>query len=61
MDEVDRAECEMNALEAMRCRRPWVRELEACGHCWFCGQTVNLDHRFCDAECAWGWKDEHGA
>jgi hypothetical protein len=58
MDEADRAQQEIEALE--RAVHPYKRvpELIANGFCHYCGAAVRDGLRWCSSECGWAWQHE---
>lgn len=59
-DDVDvtgeRSEVELARQIQMSSEKAQKLEVEATGHCLFCGEET--EHRFCDAFCRDGWEKE---
>lgn len=57
-DDIDRAQNEVDRslAEALRKRRP--AGPAPTGHCLYCDEPVDEDHRWCSIECREGWERE---
>jgi hypothetical protein len=51
-DEADLTADRMEKEEELRRRLVRKPELPPCGVCYFCGEDVGSDKKFCNAECA---------
>lgn len=56
MDDADRAQEAMEALDAARGRPVHAAEAEATGYCLWCDARMVPNQRWCDAACRDDWR-----
>ena len=59
MDEVDRAQAQMEMMEQLIPRRVQDNAPCATGVCLWCGAPVAEGRRWCDADCRDDWEYDH--